>query len=92
MIDGCGGLARLAIATQVRTDHGMAGLVQQRGDLVPRGCGAWMAVKQEEGRPARGAAPDSEHDVAQVDALIYEAVEHLPTLALDTGRRPLCAG
>jgi hypothetical protein len=52
----------LAVASQVRTHDRVAGLDEQRGDLVPRRMRARMAVQQHDGRPA-SAVPDAQSDV-----------------------------
>ena len=74
-------LAGPAVAAQVGADHGVAGLVQEAGDRVPRGGGARVAVEQEDRGPGGRAAPDAEHHGAEVEPLVGETVEHPHSLA-----------
>jgi len=66
----------VAVSPQIRTNHGVSGITEERRHAVPGGVRAWMAVQEHyRGAVATRAAVDDD-TCGQTEVPEIESVEH----------------
>jgi hypothetical protein len=73
------GPARSTVPPHIRAQHTEPGPDQLRCDAMPGRRGARVPVQQHDGRPLAGM-PDEHRGVAEIHDVLFEALEHTPTV------------